>query len=105
MATAARIAEVNSVPENVLRYFMEKTSSTLEFAHEVFDELVDYLGSSGHERVPSVIVDEAWHSFLLHSREYAEYCDSVFGRFIHHVPSEVTTDILDRKCSTGCTKK
>jgi hypothetical protein len=35
---------------------------------------------------PSPIVDEAWHQFILFTREYAEYCNSVAGRFIHHEP-------------------
>ncbi|TMC06755.1 MAG: hypothetical protein E6J41_17765 [Chloroflexi bacterium] len=31
-------------------------------------------------------VDAAWHALILHTRDYAEFCQSVFGRFIHHRP-------------------
>jgi hypothetical protein len=31
-------------------------------------------------------VDEVWHAFLLFTREYADFCQSAFGSFIHHVP-------------------
>lgn len=31
-------------------------------------------------------IDEVWHAFLLFTREYGEFCQAVFGEFIHHVP-------------------
>lgn len=37
---------------------------------------------------PSRTVDEGWHAFILHTREYAEFCDRVVGHFIHHTPDE-----------------
>jgi hypothetical protein len=36
--------------------------------------------------MPSVIVDDMWHEFVLHTREYAEFCEAAFGRFLHHEP-------------------
>ena len=36
--------------------------------------------------MPSVIVDDYWHEMVLHTREYAEFCDAALGRFLHHVP-------------------
>jgi hypothetical protein len=36
---------------------------------------------------PSEMVDAGWHAFLLHTREYAEFCARVAGRFIHHRPA------------------
>jgi hypothetical protein len=36
--------------------------------------------------MPSHAVDEAWHLFLLWTREYAEFCQGAFGRFLHHAP-------------------
>lgn len=35
---------------------------------------------------PSRDVDYGWHAFILHTREYADFCDRVAGRFIHHEP-------------------
>jgi hypothetical protein len=34
----------------------------------------------------SPTVDEVWHGFILFTREYAGFCQSAFGEFIHHVP-------------------
>jgi hypothetical protein len=31
-------------------------------------------------------VDEVWHAFILFTREYADFCQDIFGEFIHHVP-------------------
>ena len=38
--------------------------------------------------MPSQVVDIAWHEFLLFTREYEVFCKAVFGRFLHHVPTE-----------------
>jgi hypothetical protein len=32
-------------------------------------------------------VDEIWHSFILFTREYAEFCEKVCGQMIHHRPN------------------
>ncbi|HET7011700.1 MAG TPA: hypothetical protein VFI11_13065 [Anaerolineales bacterium] len=34
----------------------------------------------------SPAVDEAWHAFILFTREYAAFCHKAFGQFIHHIP-------------------
>lgn len=34
----------------------------------------------------SARVDEAWHAFLLYTREYADFCDRYLGRFLGHTP-------------------
>ncbi|WP_436761135.1 glycine-rich domain-containing protein [Streptosporangium sp. V21-05] len=38
---------------------------------------------------PSDTVDIGWHTFLMYTREYAEFCQRVAGRFIHHAPDDV----------------
>lgn len=39
--------------------------------------------------MPSRVVDEAWHEFILHTRGYQAWCDSAFGKLMHHTPAEV----------------
>lgn len=39
--------------------------------------------------MPSKVVDAAWHEFILHTRGYAAWCDTAFGRLLHHTPAEV----------------
>ena len=38
--------------------------------------------------VPSQVVDDAWHEFILFTREYQRFCDKSLGRFLHHTPAE-----------------
>ena len=35
---------------------------------------------------PILVIDEMWHEFILVTRDYTEFCDSMFGRYIHHRP-------------------
>jgi hypothetical protein len=36
--------------------------------------------------MPSKLVDECWHVFICDTRSYAQFCEAVFGRFLHHEP-------------------
>lgn len=60
-------------------------------AVEWFEETKKFLILSvinhGKTYSPSKEVDKMWHQFLLHSKEYAEFC-STLNCFIHHQPSE-----------------
>ncbi|WP_218839488.1 glycine-rich domain-containing protein [Streptomyces albidoflavus] len=37
---------------------------------------------------PSPLVDIAWHTFILHTVDYAAFCERTVGRFVHHVPTD-----------------
>jgi hypothetical protein len=51
---------------------------------------------------PSEKVDAGWHAFILHTREYAEFCFRVAGRFIHHRPAG-TSEAAGGQQETGVT--
>ncbi|HEV7993779.1 MAG TPA: hypothetical protein VGP25_18270 [Gemmatimonadaceae bacterium] len=34
----------------------------------------------------SPAIDDLWHEFVLHTRDYAAFCSGLTGGFIHHVP-------------------
>lgn len=38
--------------------------------------------------MPSKVVDDAWHEFILITRAYNEFCLLGIGRFLHHTPAE-----------------
>ena len=42
--------------------------------------------------MPSKIVDEAWHEFILFTKEYEYFCRQVFGKFLHHMPATSMTN-------------
>lgn len=39
---------------------------------------------------PGPLVDGFWHEFLLHTRDYANFCERHFGCFLHHDPVDKT---------------
>jgi uncharacterized membrane protein YgcG len=36
--------------------------------------------------MPSRLVDEAWHEFILDSIAYTDFCERAFGEYLHHTP-------------------
>jgi hypothetical protein len=47
----------------------------------------------GAKLAPSRTVDMGWHMFILHTREYTEFCDRVASRYIHHVPESGALEV------------
>jgi hypothetical protein len=39
--------------------------------------------------MPSQVVDDLWHEFILYTRDYEQFCKRAFGRFMHHTPAVV----------------
>jgi hypothetical protein len=37
--------------------------------------------------MPSQAADGLWHEFILFTRNYQNFCDDAFGRFLHHTPA------------------
>lgn len=60
---------------------------------QVFAALRDYFQLcrvAGRRMVamPSQAADDAWHEFILFTREYRRFCRAAFGRYLHHTPAE-----------------
>ncbi|TQK44824.1 hypothetical protein FBY35_6351 [Streptomyces sp. SLBN-118] len=59
-------------------------------AERVMDQALAFIDMAGHRNdvplFPSRRVDPGWHAFILHSREYADFCQRRFRRFLHHSP-------------------
>ncbi len=59
----------------------------------VFDGLREYFhlcraAKKQMVAMPSQAVDDAWHEFILFTRQYQRFCANGFGRFLHHTPAE-----------------
>lgn len=64
--------------------------------HMVFRALRDYFwmcNQAGRKMVamPSQVVDDAWHEFILFTRSYKVFSRKAIGRFLHHTPTEAMT--------------
>ncbi len=42
--------------------------------------------------MPSQVVDDLWHEFILYTLKYQNFCKKAFGRFLHHSPATVLSD-------------
>ena len=38
--------------------------------------------------MPSQVVDDLWHEFILHTQAYRQWCNDALGFFLHHTPAE-----------------
>src|SRR5947209_20258247 len=89
-------------PAVVRRYAKDHQTSIAE-AEEVFGETVKWLylcyrstfdeKGDGCAMTPELErIDWMWHTFLLFTRDYADFCERYFGVFLHHVPAEDEDD-------------
>jgi hypothetical protein len=64
----------------------------------LFQDLKRFLALCAGTSVPLApprIVDQAWHQFILFTRDYAAFCNEFCGRFIHHQPANPIADEMD----------
>ncbi|WP_051820646.1 MULTISPECIES: glycine-rich domain-containing protein [Streptomyces] len=61
-------------------------------ARRIVSQTAAFLAAGAREPgqflVPSALVDIGWHTWILHTVDYSEFCQRVAGRFIHHVPTD-----------------
>jgi hypothetical protein len=79
----------------VVRRYLKEHGGTREEAEELFREMLKWLylcGRAAEEGFALAMtedlerVDWMWHTFVLFTRDYAEFCQLHFGQFLHHVP-------------------
>ncbi len=76
--------------DTVIERYAQEQDLPLEVAREHERELKRFLAlhalnleSCYGMRGP---IDKLWHTFITFTKEYAEFCNSVAGHFIHHIP-------------------
>lgn len=47
------------------------------------------MGGRRYVSMPSQVVDDLWHEFILYTRNYQSFCRQAFGGFLHHTPAVV----------------
>ncbi len=75
---------------------------SVERAEALFADLVDFLwmaSLTSEARIPTPAMDQAWHVFLLFTKDYAQFCADCCGSYMHHEPHtnpnvEVTIDLV-----------
>lgn len=63
---------------------------TAPVARTLFKDMLRFLyiarATNIHPVSPPKMIDEAWHTFIIYTEDYANFCQSYFGSFIHHRP-------------------
>lgn len=90
VAVVAKKSEVLAYQNNaVVHRITEVLGCDTGRAEQVFSDLKLFLwmAACSHDAViPSPVIDEAWHCFVLFTKDYADFCHTFFGEFLHHVP-------------------
>ena len=76
--------------ESVIERIQRDADVDRETARTWFNEMLvflDMVADSKRFISPPEAVDVAWHAFILHTRDYEDYCRERFGRVIHHQPT------------------
>lgn len=81
--------------DEIVASFRRTYGVSLEEARQLFEEVKKWLWLCGTRprsmRLtvfgPMRLLDEMWHTFILFTREYSEYCQTHYGFYIHHAPT------------------
>jgi hypothetical protein len=81
--------------EEIVASFRANYGVSHEEARELFEETKKWLWLCGTRprsmRMtvfgPMKMLDEMWHTFILFTHEYTQYCLDHFGFYIHHAPT------------------
>jgi hypothetical protein len=80
----------------------QRTFATSREYDDAFTKFKKYAAltqiQNGEVGMVSKVVDSVWHQFILFTREYADFCNSHLGRFLHHQPA-LSTKPVDSKAT------
>lgn len=93
--TPAAVTGRSLVPDELFDRLARRIVAEEKFNRELADRIVDQAlaflsacaSNTGAPLAPSELVDIGWHTFILHTHDYAAFCERVAGRFLHHVPT------------------
>lgn len=94
---------------DVVDKFLETYHLPPDEAEDVFKEMLKWLwlGSAAKEdgfdklvvHEDLFILDEMWHTFILFTRDYTDFCERYFGYYLHHTPSTKTIREVEEAAS------
>lgn len=78
---------------DIIQKFLDRYSVSREEALDIFEEMKKWLwfGANTDDcdlfiNDSMYMIDEMWHVFITFTKDYFDYCDAHFGRYIHHYP-------------------
>lgn len=86
------IGRIQQDPEFHEHFGDEAEATQQQWAERIMNEALGFLRlcatAPGQGFGPSELVDIGWHTFILYTRSYADFCQRIGGRYIHHEPSD-----------------
>lgn len=76
--------------ESVIERYMTDNSASRQEAEIAYVGLLQFLVLSVFNKgnhTPSKIIDEMWHCFILHMRDYEEFCKKYLRQVVYHDPA------------------
>jgi hypothetical protein len=108
MITTSQIAQSQFLEEyDFSKYVLHaiyKNPNLVELAHTALEEYKEFLLAcvrSNSLPVPNENVDAIWHSHILFTKDYFEFCHQLCGHYIHHIP-ETKNCSGGSNCGTNC---
>ncbi len=93
MADACLKKLLESKQPVVLNYFSHHQQIPLENSKALFEDLLAWMWLNRQRKLqnkptylfgPLLQLDQLWHSFILHTRLYTDFCMEHFGEYFHH---------------------
>jgi hypothetical protein len=82
--------------DSVINIYCERYGSDLQNADEIFKDTIEFLWTSaiGSKTLsPSKEIDDMWHVFILHTKDYETFCKEQLGKFVHHTPCSMSAKV------------
>lgn len=90
-ADALQLNDPDSALNFTARLQREQYGWTRPYAERVTREYTRFLilaAISDRQVTPSEAVDQAWHLHIVYTESYHEWCEALFGRYLHHGPTK-----------------
>lgn len=75
--------------DSIVRLVVQEKDCDIGYAARVTDQALAFVATASVATVPMVPsddVDHGLHAFVLHTKDYADFCQQHAGRFLHHNP-------------------
>lgn len=77
--------------ERVIERYIADNGGTQEEAERIYAAMLQYLVVcvlTQGKRTPSKVIDEMWHAFILHMKDYENFCKQYLRQIVYHSPAD-----------------
>jgi hypothetical protein len=87
--------------QRVIDRYIQEYNRDSQFANDCFKNMLIWLYVANRCNKQGVVagmydfiyeLDNMWHTFLMFTRDYTNYCNENYGEFLHHEPMGLNTE-------------